>query len=90
MANDITGLEQRRLTVRALELLGEAYDALAAGDTARCDALTDQADPLTVLLLIGGMRIGEIPADPHSAEWAEYVAAQQDALARDEEGGEGQ
>lgn len=71
-------------TIRALELLGESHTAWEAGDKERCDALITQANTEcgadTVVLIQGGMRIGEIPS-PDSEHWHEYLQHQRDRLA---------
>jgi len=86
----MSDLDQQRRTVRALELLGGSRDAWARGDMAECDRLRAQAGQEcgedTVILLLGGMQIGEIP-QPGDDGWPHYLVAQQDALARNEEGG---
>jgi hypothetical protein len=71
-------------------LLGASYEAYKRGDGAACDAAIDRAVEEcggdTVLLLQGGMRIGEIPK-PQDQAWGEFLAAQQDGLARAEADG---
>jgi hypothetical protein len=83
----MSDIEQQRRSVRALELLGESSDAYDCGGREVADALAARARQEcgsdTVTLLIGGMQIGEIPR-PDDDEWPEYLAAQQDALARSE------
>jgi hypothetical protein len=86
-------LEQRRRTVRVLELLDQSHAAYIRGDLAACDrALIDAiATDLDAMAVIeGGMRIGEIP-NPDADAWAEYLADARDALAEAElaEGGTG-
>lgn len=72
-------------TIRALELLADSHTAWEARDKERCDALIAQANEEcgadTVVLIQGGMRIGEIPS-PDSEHWHEYLQHQRDRLAR--------
>ena len=71
-------------TIRALELLAESNTAWETGDKERCDAIIAQAHAEcgadTVVLIQGGMRIGEIPT-PDSEHWHEYLQHQRDRLA---------
>lgn len=72
-------------TIRALELLAESNTAWQAHDKVRCDALITQANTEcgadTVVLIQGGMRIGEIPS-PDSEHWHKYLQHQRDRLAQ--------
>jgi hypothetical protein len=77
-------LEQRRRTVRVLELLSESFEAHARGDTPAMDRLMSEAAELdvdAVSVIQGGIIIGEIP-DPGRdwPAWAAYVAAAREAL----------
>jgi len=86
----MSDLDQQRRTVRALELLGDSHVAYAAGDIGECDRLRalagSECGEWTVVALLGGMQTGEIP-QPGDDGWPHYLVAQQDALARNEEGG---
>lgn len=76
-------ISQRRNNIAVMELLQRSHTAHADGDADLSQDLMDQANtvrPLTVLALIGAMRIGEVPY-PGTPEWAEYLAGQQEALA---------
>jgi hypothetical protein len=89
----MSDLEQRRRTVRVLELLDESFRAHQRGDDSECGRLIDEAcdvDAFAVSGIQGGVRIGEIPnPDTHLFEWAAYVQAARDELARAEEGSGG-
>jgi hypothetical protein len=61
----MSDLEQRRRTVRVLELLDDSFRAHQSGDDDACGRLTDEAcdvDAFAVSVVQGGVRIGEIPA----------------------------
>lgn len=81
-------LEQRRRTVRVLELLDQSYAAGARGDidalrAAITEAVDTDLDALAVIQ--GGIVIGEIPNPSRDPDgWAEYVQAARDALAEAE------
>jgi ketosteroid isomerase-like protein len=81
-------LDQRRRTVKVIELLDRSFAAYERGDTAARDALVAEAlevDAAAVSVIRGGMLIGEIPRpSEHPREWAEWVQAGQDELARAE------
>ncbi len=86
-------LEQKRRTVRVLELLDKSFQAHARGDLVACDAAVNEAiecDAAAVSVIRGGMVIGEIPRpEEHWPEWRDYVAASQEGLRRmEEESGE--
>jgi sugar phosphate isomerase/epimerase len=81
-------LEQKRRTVRVLELLDESFQAHARGDgeafRASLDAATE-LDAFAVSGIQGGMTIGEIPNPERDwAAWTEYVQVNRDALAEAE------
>lgn len=67
------------ITVNALLTLARAAAALAAGSTAvMADAANSGTDVVATLVVLGGSRIGAIPADedhPYGHEKAELVAA---------------
>ena len=79
-------LEQKRRSVRVLELLTKSFMAHSRGDLAACDAALTEAlecDAAVVSVVRGGMVIGELPRpqeDP--VAWDDYVGANQEALAR--------
>jgi hypothetical protein len=72
-------------TIRCLELFAESQQAHAAGDLQRCHDLIDQAATEcgadTVVLIRGGMTIGEIPK-PDDEAWHQYLQHQRDRLAQ--------
>lgn len=79
-------LEQKRRAVKVLHLLTESYMAHSRGDLAACDAAISQAletDAAVVSVVQGGMVIGEIPRpEDNPTGWDEYVAANEESLAR--------
>lgn len=81
-------LDQKRRTVRVLELMDESWRAFARGDTAGCDAAIVEAlsvDADVVSVVRGGMVIGEIPRpEEHPGEWLAYLQANRDGLAATE------
>ena len=81
----MSDLEQKRRTVRVLELLDKSFRAHARGDIASCDALVNEAlelDAAVVGVVQGGLIIGEIPRpEEHPDEWLEYLQANRDGLA---------
>lgn len=68
----IDGPGQHALTVQALELLGRSHDAHERGDVGEAVEIIKPADPETVILILGGITIGEIPA-PGTPEFWAYV-----------------
>jgi hypothetical protein len=79
-------LEQRRRSVRVLELMGESWRAEQNGDRDRCNRLRDEAHELdytAVTIIIGDMQIGELPW-PSDCGWGEYLDAQRQGLAEAE------
>jgi len=81
-------LEQKRRTVRVLELLGESFKAHTHGDKLSSDSAVLDAmelDSAAMLVIQGGMMIGEIPNPERDwTGWLEYLAANQEGLARAE------
>lgn len=83
-------LERKRLTTRVLELLDASARAHAEGRRDESSALMQQAcetDVAVVSVVRGGIIIGQIPhpqSQPH--EWAEYLDANREELARMEQG----
>lgn len=81
----MSDLEQKRRTVRVLELLSASFEAHARGDHAACDEALDAAldcDAAVVSVIRGGMTIGEIPNPERDwPAWGEYVAVNQEGLA---------
>lgn len=77
-------LDQRRRTVRALELLADSHAAYERGDVAECGALFDRVrrEAGSQLALISdGMTAGEIP-EPADEAWPEFLARQRYGLDR--------
>jgi hypothetical protein len=72
-------------TIRCLELLKQSHTAYETGDAARCHELVDQATEEcgidTLVLIRGGMTIGEIP-QPSDDHWHEYLDHQRGRLAQ--------
>ena len=89
----MSNLDQRRRTVRVLELLSESVEAYARGDASAADRLIQEAAEADVMAMSGiqgGILIGEIPHPEQDwAAWTEYVQAARDALAEAEEQGGG-
>jgi hypothetical protein len=81
-------VEQRRRNVRVLHLLDESARAFSRGDREAAQRAMDAAnevDASAVSVITGGMRIGEVPrpeADPDG--WSDYIAANEEGLARAE------
>ena len=78
-------LEQRRRTVRVLELLTESFEAHRRGDDGAFRRALDEAMELDLPAydgIRGGIMIGEVP-DPGRdwPAWVEYVSANREALA---------
>ncbi len=87
-------LDQKRRTVRVLELLSESFEAHQRGDDEGFRRALDEATELDAFALAGiqgGIMIGEIPNPERDwVAWGEYVAVNREGLARMEaEGGSG-
>ncbi len=88
-------LEQKRRSVRVLDLLDESFQAHQRGDSEAFRRALDAAlecDADVVAVVQGGMIIGEIPRpEDHWPEWCAYLQANRDGLARmeAEAGGDG-
>jgi hypothetical protein len=82
-------LDQRRRTVRVLELLSESAEAYERGDKDGADRLVGEAaevDAFAMSGIHGGIIIGEIPNPERDwPAWTEYVQAARDALAKAEQ-----
>lgn len=82
-------LEQRRRNIAVMDLLTRSVAAHLAGDATGAAEAMAQAyatDAQTVAVLTGGMVIGEVPNPQYEPdEWAAYVAANRDGLARFEQ-----
>lgn len=82
----MSDLEQKRRTVRVLELLTESFEAHQRGDDAAFLRTLDEAtelDPAALVGIRGGITIGEIPNPERDwLAWNEYVAVNQEGLAR--------
>lgn len=78
-------LEQKRRTVRVLELLSESFEAHRRGDDEAFRRALDEAMELDVAAydgIWGGIMIGEIPNPERDwPAWTDYVAANREALA---------
>lgn len=78
-------LDQKRRTVRVLELLSESFEAHMRGDDEAFRRALDEAmglDAFAFSGIQGGIIIGEIPNPERDwALWVEYVAANRDGLA---------
>ena len=78
-------LEQKRRTVRVLELLSESFEAHQRGDDEAFRRTLDEAaelDPAALVGIQGGIRIGEIPNPERDWPlWVEYVSVNQEGLA---------
>lgn len=83
-------LEQKRRTVRVLELLSESFKAHQRGDDAAFRRALDEAAALDMAAYVGiqgGIRIGEIPNPERDWPlWCEYVAVNREGLAAMEAG----
>jgi len=81
----MSNLDQRRRTVRVLELLTASAEAHARGDgdeSSRLIAEAASVDAFAMSGIHGGVLIGEIPHPEQDwAGWCEYVQAARDALA---------
>jgi hypothetical protein len=79
-------LEQRRRTVRVLELMTQSFEAHTRSDEAAFRSAADEAfgvDTTALVGIQGGIVIGEIPNPENDwPAWNEYVAAAQEELAR--------
>ena len=79
-------LEQKRRTVRVLELLTESFEAHKRGDDEAFRRALDEAtvlDPFAVHGIRGGIVIGEIPNPERDWPlWVEYVQVNREGLAR--------
>jgi hypothetical protein len=88
----VSDLDQRRRTVRVLELIGQFTQADARGGTAEADRLISEAadvDPLAVAWIHDSIVAREIPNPERDwPAWTEYVQAARDALAEAEQDGE--
>jgi hypothetical protein len=86
----MSDLEQRRRTVRVLDLLDDSFTAHQRGDVAESDRLLTEAcevDIAAVSGIQGGIMIGEIPSpETRPLEWTGYVQAAREALAAAEAG----
>jgi hypothetical protein len=82
-------LEQKRRSVRVLELLDESFQAHQRGDSEAFRRALDAAlecDADVVAVVQGGMIIGEIPRpEEHPNEWQEYLRANRGGLAEMEQ-----
>jgi hypothetical protein len=89
----MSDLDQRRRTVRVLELLSDSFEAHERGDTAGMDRLMSEAaelDVSAVSVIQGGIMIGEIPNPERDwPSWVEYVSVNREGLARMEAEEEG-
>jgi hypothetical protein len=78
-------LEQKRRTVRVLELLTESFEAHKRGDGEAFRRALDEAsevDAFAVSGIQGGMMIGEIPNPERDWPlWVEYVSVNKEGLA---------
>lgn len=78
-------LEQKRRTVRVLELLTESFEAHRRGDDEAFRRTLDEAtelDAFAVVGIRGGIMIGEIPNPERDwPAWGEYVAVNREGLA---------
>jgi hypothetical protein len=83
-------LEQKRRTVRVLELLSESFEAHMRGDGETFRRVLDEAielDAFAFAGIRGGITIGEIPNPERDwVAWGEYVAVNREGLARMEAG----
>ena len=79
-------LDQKRRTVRVLELLSESFEAHQRGDDESFHAILDTAmecDGFAFAGIRGGIIIGEIPNPERDWPlWVEYVQANRDGLDR--------
>ncbi len=78
-------IDQKRRTVRVLELMDASFRAHQRGDRAAFEAAVNEAletDAAVVSVVRGGMVIGEIPRpEEHPYEWDEYLRANREGLA---------
>ena len=81
----MSDLDQKRRTVRVLELLSELFEAHMRGDDETFRRVLDEAielDSFAFAGIRGGITIGEIPNPERDWPlWVEYVAANRDGLA---------
>jgi hypothetical protein len=81
-------LEQKRRTVRVLELLNQSFEAHKSEDYAGFARAMIEAEKLDMAALVGiqmGMRIGEIPNPEYDwIGWGEYLSVNQESLAQAE------
>ena len=81
----MSDLDQRRRTVRVLELLSESFEAHQRGDDESFHAILDTAsecDAFALAGIRGGIIIGEIPNPERDwLGWADYVQAAREELA---------
>jgi hypothetical protein len=84
----MSDLDQRRRTVRVLELLSESAEAHKRGDGDESSRLISEAadvDAFAMSGIRGGILIGAIPGPERDwPGWCEYVQAARDALAEAE------
>jgi hypothetical protein len=78
-------LEQKRRTVRVLELMDASFQAHQRGDDEGFSRALDEAvalDPFAVEGIRGGIMIGEIPNPERDwPAWVEYVSVNREGLA---------
>ena len=81
----MSDLDQKRRTVRVLELLTESFEAHQRGDDESFHAILDEAmecDGFAFDGIQGAIIIGEIPNPERDWPlWVEYVAVNRDGLA---------
>jgi len=81
----MSDLEQKRRTVRVLELLSESFEAHQRDDDGGFRRALDEAcelDGFAVAGIRGGIAIGEIPNPERDwLAWCEYVAVNREGLA---------
>lgn len=81
-------LEQKRRTVRVLELLNDSFEAHRRGDGETFAATLDEAMTVDLAAYAGiqaGLTIGEIPNPEHDwPAWTEYLTVNRDSLTRAE------
>jgi hypothetical protein len=86
----MSDLEQKRRTVRVLELLSESFEAHRRGDDEAFRRALDEAMELDLFAydgIRGGIMIGEIPNPERDwPAWGEYVSVNQEGLAAAEAG----
>ncbi len=86
----MSDLDQKRRTVRVLELLSESFEAHQRGDDESFRAILDTAsecDAFALAGIRGGIMIGEIPNPERDwLAWGEYVSVNREALDEAEHG----